>query len=946
MKKIVYLIIVFILCFLVACNKNHTHKWEQVVINPTCTKDGISYEKCDCGLTQNEEILKAIGHNFVDGYCECGEKENIEYNVIFRDYNNEVLKEEKVIKGNSATPPPAPEREGYIFIGWSDTLTNINSDLVVYAQYEKEKITVGKDKKFTSLEEALDYCQEGDIIYIDKGVYNGAIINKSVEIRGINYNVNPKLNRENETIFKTDIIINASNVIINGVTLQESAKFTFDKLNENIDNIQFLFCKVSNSTVNKDNARNIAPFNLVSNNGFIIKDITIDNCYIEKCSVGRPMAIYCIDVENLIVQNSYFYGAINKDSYNDAIKIDNKENGNAKFGIKGNVVIVNNDFRNYSQYAIWFRQYDDGKYVIENNYFDNVGQTADSHAAINFISSMELENIEIEVHKNTVINGYMLFKIDELNSDVSNIKCNINENIIIYSKGKYFIKNNVNELILNAKGNYYGTDVVDSSMFYGNVEYSGYYESIYDVPGFEKIELLYNTTPYVEIGDSIKINCECYGFTSDDIIWLSSNENIAVVNEIGEVTGLNKGTVEIIAKSNKYNLEKAITVEVYDDIESKDAVEQFVLSIMNSYSNSVTAANSRSNYEVVNPYFYSIYRGPIKYLFEDLEIDTESYKRDGAAPLVNNKVEYITIHDTWALQRTAKGIAEYFLTDITSVHYAAGNDGIYQIIRLTDKAAHAGDSPYRAYALEKTNVLATSENPEITMVDGYFAINGVKTDLRPYTDYEGTIQDKTNYTTQQLTYSGIRCIIGEDGYYYLGKTYFNDTYKTVSNFGGNANSIGIEMESLKGNDFYFTMQRTAKLVAMLLDKFDLTTNDVKMHNYFSGKNCAQLLKNNLKNELSYKIDKHDINDTLWDEFLELCDAELKMIEYSKKYKFEFISSDTTLLTNTGRVISHNKESVCVPYSIKIINIETNQEIIIDSSIIIPGSLDIDQCYIK
>ena len=66
----------------------------------------------------------------------------------------------------------------------------------------------------------------------------------------------------------------------------------------------------------------------------------------------------------------------------------------------------------------------------------------------------------------------------------------------------------------------------------------------------------------------------------------------------------------------------------------------------------------------------------------------------------------------------------------------------------------------------------------------------------------------------------------------------------------------------------------------------------------------------------------------------------------KKYKFEFISSDTTLLTNTGRVISHNKESVCVPYSIKIINIESNQEIIIDSSIIIPGSLDIDQCYIK
>ena len=108
------------------------------------------------------------------------------------------------------------------------------------------------------------------------------------------------------------------------------------------------------------------------------------------------------------------------------------------------------------------------------------------------------------------------------------------------------------------------------------------------------------------------------------------------------------------------------------------------------------------------------------------------------------------------------------------------------------------------------------------------------------------------------------------------------------------------MESQKGTDFYLNMQRTAKLVAMLMNKYNLSTNDVKMHNYFSGKNCAQLLKNNLKDKYDYQIDKHDIDDTLWDEFLDLCNVELQMLQYSKQYKFEFISSDTSKIKNNGR----------------------------------------------
>ena len=905
---------------------------------------------CSCGETDPNYEMPHV-HEFIDGKCSCGETDpnyvETTYTITFVDYDNTVIKTVIVTKGEKVILPDDPIRDGYIFIGWDHDLENIESDLTINAKYYQleEKIVVGSNEKYQTLEEALKIAKDGDIIYINEGTYEGAIINKEVEIRGNNYNIDPTSSRNKETTFTSDLIINASNVIINGVELTDKAKFTFDNLNSDVENIKLLYSKVTNSLVNADMNRDSAPFNLAANNNHIIKNVMIDYCYVGSVNTGRPMAMYIVDVEDLTVQNSSFLGGKTKGSYNDAVKVDNAENGNATFGIRGNVIFKNNTFKDYYQYALWFREYGSGTYLIEDNYFENVGQTVDSHLAVSFISGKDIQNLKIDVLKNKILNGYGLFRIDTITGNTTNIKCNVNENALISPKGTYYIKNGISTLNINARKNYYGVASPLSSKFLGSVDYSDYYSDIYDVSGQSKLELKYSTTPYVDAGKTLEIKYNCYGFAESEIEWSSSDNSIATVDRDGKVTGISKGTVHIKAVVKDFDIEEIIIVEVYESIASMKEVERFVLSIMNSYSHAVTAANSRTNYGVTNPYLYSIYRSATNYLFEDLNIDTTSYPRNGSAPLVNNKVEYITIHDTWALPRTAKGLAEYFQTDITSVHYTVGNDGIYQIVRLTDKAAHAGDSPYRAYALEKTNVLATTTKPVITMTDGYFTINGEKTNLRPYTDYEGTIQDMNNYTTSQLTYSGIRCIIGEDGYYYLGKTYFNDTYKTVSNFGGNANSIGIEMESQKGTDFYYNMHRTAKLVAMLMDKFNLTTNDVKMHNYFSGKNCAQLLKNNLKYQYNYQIDKHNIEDTLWDEFLDLCNVELQMLRYSKNYKFEFVSGDTTMIDNTGRVINHKVTRECVAYKIIITDLATNEKTELNSSIIIPSSLEIDPDYI-
>lgn len=69
---------------------------------------------------------------------------------------------------------------------------------------------------------------------------------------------------------------------------------------------------------------------------------------------------------------------------------------------------------------------------------------------------------------------------------------------------------------------------------------------------------------------------------------------------------------------------------------------------------------------------------------------------------------------------------------------------------------------------------------------------------------------------------------------------------------GNTYGIGIEMcvnhETLGTKDpteyFYKTMDNTAQLVAELMYKYDLKIKAVRQHNYFSGKNCPQVIREN------------------------------------------------------------------------------------------------------
>ena len=42
---------------------NHTHTYREIIVDPTCTKQGFTYFNCACGATYKGNYTNALGHN-------------------------------------------------------------------------------------------------------------------------------------------------------------------------------------------------------------------------------------------------------------------------------------------------------------------------------------------------------------------------------------------------------------------------------------------------------------------------------------------------------------------------------------------------------------------------------------------------------------------------------------------------------------------------------------------------------------------------------------------------------------------------------------------------------------------------------------------------------------------------------------------------------------------
>jgi hypothetical protein len=64
------------------------------------------------------------------------------YTVAFVDENGNEIAKQSVVEGDSAILPANPEKEGYNFIGWDESVVNVQRNITATAEFEKKKYNV------------------------------------------------------------------------------------------------------------------------------------------------------------------------------------------------------------------------------------------------------------------------------------------------------------------------------------------------------------------------------------------------------------------------------------------------------------------------------------------------------------------------------------------------------------------------------------------------------------------------------------------------------------------------------------------------------------------------------------------------------------------------------------------------------------------------------------
>ena len=426
-----------------------------------------------------------------------------------------------------------------------------------------------------------------------------------------------------------------------------------------------------------------------------------------------------------------------------------------------------------------------------------------------------------------------------------------------------------------------------------------------------RFEASYETNSYVAINGEVKLLAEYInrdGSTSP-VVWESLNSDIATVNA-GVVTGVKEGVATIRAK---------VSETVYFDF--KVTVLPASVSAAMQHAINSHESNIHTTYELGigagTPVYYMDILGSLSKLLMNREYYVDTTRKDieknnGTGDYYTmGKIEFITVHYTGNMSKgaDAEANANYFVGDNSvSIHYATGNDGIFQALTHDLGAWHAG-SGQTEVAWIKTGVLYNENDPKWPVwgisSNSKFTINGKETTI---TVPEKTQRGNEGYVTDSkwLNDQGFGFKV-ENGEYYMNATRwdYSQVYEgRICNNGGNINSIGMESCVDMGSDLWLTWQITAQLVAHLMVETGLDITRVVGHHFYSAKDCPQpLLENNLE---------------LWWEFIALVEAEYELLTTYKDYEYSFeIEEGCTFVSEYGRVVEQPEFNQVVTYTVTV-----------------------------
>lgn len=108
----------------------------EAVTPPTCgTEEFYSVDKSIPVYVPAESVNAYKSASYWSEFTNI-QKISVEYTVTFLDWDGTELVQIVVERGDAATPPTAPTREGYTFTGWDKDFSNVTEDMTITALYE------------------------------------------------------------------------------------------------------------------------------------------------------------------------------------------------------------------------------------------------------------------------------------------------------------------------------------------------------------------------------------------------------------------------------------------------------------------------------------------------------------------------------------------------------------------------------------------------------------------------------------------------------------------------------------------------------------------------------------------------------------------------------------------------------------------------------------------
>ena len=416
---------------------------------------------------------------------------------------------------------------------------------------------------------------------------------------------------------------------------------------------------------------------------------------------------------------------------------------------------------------------------------------------------------------------------------------------------------------------------------------------------------------------------------SQEVTWKAMNKSKATLDEDNKVVAINGNQATFIVTSAvDEDIKASITLNVRGYMNPYNFLDSLVVKDEEVVAENIRAYDSTAGYETY------ILGSVIKYLVEDLVVDSTSYMLPVNAPNRPGKtseagtfsVRYITVHDVGGTG-DAKANAIYCNNPggrEVSWHFTVGNDAIYQQIPEDELSWHAGDGTWDPVAFYDTGVIAEKDEyatVTINQTNGKFMINGVESKITAPTTSTGAI-----VSNSQLPYTGINTYVDTDKnsstymHYFISKTYWNTTYNTLCSRGGNMSTISIESTVNRGSNIFYTWEKLAKLIGYrLLPNHNLEPRDVRQHNTWSGKNCPQTMRT---------CDR-------WPTFIEYVTNEYIMATKFYNFKLGF-SCDSEYVNSNGMIKTLPTDATKVEFTITFVsekenvNIEKTYEITLPS----------------